>query len=650
MTPNCSVCGYEVEVVRSCFSSRWRLFRGRPETTAGCFISAPEGTPVYPGPHNYWSRDWVSDELDGAELGEDPDAVRRYHSGAALGWVPGPDVIGDPDCIANGATWPLTVVPDLVGGFNVLCGETIPPPREFLSVLAPGNWCYWSERILECYNDPVGLAARLAADYGVEPRGTLHRHTSDLPPQFVLLAPTMPNPWVFVCAGTVNALQWLAQVNYGFSAPRDFGTYSTHVFWEGLAQTITGIMLDFAPDPAQPIVLVGHSLGGAIVALIAAKLRQFAPNRTIQLLLTGCPRPGDQRLVDILSTCSVVSLATEEDVICSCPFEVVQLGFFLATLLGIDTGPRAHDWTNPPNRVTVDAQGVRLEGALAPGPPEAILVLALWFINAGPPPDIDPHLPEEYVRRFCLLPLNVPAVFWGQAFAVIAADAPGFEPQEIVGSTALEVAADATLKTKPSIVGDVGLVVEAAATLETEGDAMPVGAIIAYIGETPPEGYLECDGSDYDEADYPALAAVIPIVWRTARAQDDPGDGRFRVPYLTGLALVGRGDVGHDPTTRSWPTGSIAGEDEVTLSTPQMPAHTHAVTDPGHRHRPENIGWFKTVILGTISSGLAFSAGNGRYNEWTEISTTDISIDSEGQDEPHNNLPPSAAIIWCIKT
>ena len=74
-------------MVRSCFSSSWRLFRDSDQETPGRYVFAPEGTPCYPGAHNLWSRDWVSDEMEGAELGEVADAQRLYSLGASPGWL-----------------------------------------------------------------------------------------------------------------------------------------------------------------------------------------------------------------------------------------------------------------------------------------------------------------------------------------------------------------------------------------------------------------------------------------------------------------------------------------------------------------------------------------------------------------------------------
>ena len=42
-----------------------------------------------------------------------------------------------------------------------------------------------------------------------------------------------------------------------------------------------------------------------------------------------------------------------------------------------------------------------------------------------------------------------------------------------------------------------------------EAMADPVGTVITYYGVTPPDGYLACDGSQFDAAVYPQLAAVL---------------------------------------------------------------------------------------------------------------------------------------------
>ena len=63
--------------------------------------------------------------------------------------------------------------------------------------------------------------------------------------------------------------------------------------------------------------------------------------------------------------------------------------------------------------------------------------------------------------------------------------------------------------------------------------ATPVGAISPYMGDVAPDGWLICDGSEYDPADLPELYAVNSAF----HADDAPGE--FRVPDLRGRMPYG---------------------------------------------------------------------------------------------------------------
>ncbi len=87
------------------------------------------------------------------------------------------------------------------------------------------------------------------------------------------------------------------------------------------------------------------------------------------------------------------------------------------------------------------------------------------------------------------------------------------------------------------------------------------------------------------------------------------------------------------------------GGDQVTLTSAQMPAHTHGVTDPGHAHTVDN----------TINYGLppVFStAGNqgvGQASISSRAAVTGISIQSTGGGQPFDNRQASLALLYCKK-
>jgi hypothetical protein len=68
------------------------------------------------------------------------------------------------------------------------------------------------------------------------------------------------------------------------------------------------------------------------------------------------------------------------------------------------------------------------------------------------------------------------------------------------------------------------------------GGALPIGTIIDHIGGPTPTGFLPCDGSEYDDAAYPALAALIKTLPEWPQSATI---GKFRTPPLNGHTTVG---------------------------------------------------------------------------------------------------------------
>jgi len=84
------------------------------------------------------------------------------------------------------------------------------------------------------------------------------------------------------------------------------------------------------------------------------------------------------------------------------------------------------------------------------------------------------------------------------------------------------------------------------------------------------------------------------------------------------------------------------GQSNVTLAVTQMPAHTHGINDPGHRHQ----------ITGYVGGGTSsFSAGTGNYwykDPFVSNSTTGITLQPTGSSQPHTNLQPSIACYYIV--
>ena len=131
--------------------------------------------------------------------------------------------------------------------------------------------------------------------------------------------------------------------------------------------------------------------------------------------------------------------------------------------------------------------------------------------------------------------------------------------------------------------------------------------------------------------------ASVPAGW----ALCDGLDGR---PNLKGKFIVG-----FSATTGTYQMGSTGGLASVTLTTTQMPSHTHSMSSAGnHQH------YVKEVDAGDEgSSGTDQSVGS--YNESGTSKFTNFSgdhthsINSAGSGAAHENRPPYYTLAYIIK-
>ncbi len=96
------------------------------------------------------------------------------------------------------------------------------------------------------------------------------------------------------------------------------------------------------------------------------------------------------------------------------------------------------------------------------------------------------------------------------------------------------------------------------------------GAIIIFGGNFAPEGFAICQGQVLPISDNQPFYAVIGNIYG--------GDGRtsFALPDFRGRMCLG---FGTDQITRTdWEIGQKSGNEEVTLTTEELPLHSHNAT------------------------------------------------------------------------
>lgn len=139
-----------------------------------------------------------------------------------------------------------------------------------------------------------------------------------------------------------------------------------------------------------------------------------------------------------------------------------------------------------------------------------------------------------------------------------------------------------------------------------------IGKVLPTIGEVQPNELL-CDGSTFNDADYPLLAARISSDWSN-------GDGTFTVPDLRDRFLLGGGGT--------FAETAQGGETNVTLSENQMPPHTHLETQ-------------YTFNLDLEAPGAPDILGLGQPS-------ISVPTSSAGGGQPHNNMPPYQVVRYVV--
>jgi len=159
-----------------------------------------------------------------------------------------------------------------------------------------------------------------------------------------------------------------------------------------------------------------------------------------------------------------------------------------------------------------------------------------------------------------------------------------------------------------------------------------VGEIRLFAGNFAPQGWLFCDGSLQSISQYSVVYALLGTTYG--------GDGQttFALPDLRGRAVIHQGSGGG---LSPYVMGQQAGTETVTLTTGQMPGHSHSfagTTGAGNTPTPG-----PTVLLASTPAGFPIYDGVA-----SPVSLSPQAVSSAGESLPHNNRQPYLAISYII--
>lgn len=179
-------------------------------------------------------------------------------------------------------------------------------------------------------------------------------------------------------------------------------------------------------------------------------------------------------------------------------------------------------------------------------------------------------------------------------------------------------------------VGNVGLV--------------PVGVVVPFAGSTSPAGWELCYGQAISRTTYAGLFATISTNYGS-------GDGSttFNVPDLRGRTVAGLDNMGGTDAGRLTTVniiGTTTGTETITLTSAEMPSHTH--TQDAHSHAVQRSNQAATSLGSDASALYTPQANTGSPTYFTTQNATATNQNTGGGGS-HNNMQPTMTINYIIK-
>jgi len=156
-----------------------------------------------------------------------------------------------------------------------------------------------------------------------------------------------------------------------------------------------------------------------------------------------------------------------------------------------------------------------------------------------------------------------------------------------------------------------------------------VGEIRMFAGNFAPNGWMFCEGQTLSISENDVLFQLIGTTY------GGDGEETFNLPNLASRIPIHMG-TGPDGTT--YQIGEMAGTEQETLTTQQIPTHTHpliASSDPASQRSPQD-------------AVFARAAAEAYASEFTPEVISPVTVSPAGGSQPHENTQPLLCINFII--
>ena len=172
-----------------------------------------------------------------------------------------------------------------------------------------------------------------------------------------------------------------------------------------------------------------------------------------------------------------------------------------------------------------------------------------------------------------------------------------------------------------------------------ESSGIPTGAELPFTGTVAPPGFLLEQGQAVSRTVYADLYAVIGTTFGAGN-----GTSTFNVPDMRKRVPVGLDSTDADFT----PIGKAGGEKAHTMTTDEMPVHTHIQN--AHTHGIESSAQEKSGMGLTAAADFSDRVLVSGTNNGSSVGATTAVNQNAGGGAAHNNLQPYSVRNFIIKT
>jgi len=160
-----------------------------------------------------------------------------------------------------------------------------------------------------------------------------------------------------------------------------------------------------------------------------------------------------------------------------------------------------------------------------------------------------------------------------------------------------------------------------------------VGEIRMFGGNFAPNGWMFCEGQTLPIAENEVLFQLIGTTY------GGDGEETFNLPNLASRVPI---HMGTGPSGETYQIGEMAGTETVTLTTQQIPTHTHPLRATLNQASQNQPGNSTSLAQSPTQNVFPYGADN------PPATLNASSITPDGGSQPHENMQPFLCINFII--